>query len=500
MTYNDMINDASNNALNDEPQCIHHRNTEEPTLIDVDETFLHDDQGRLLASTTKYPNIRITADYTPLVDGTTEFKNYVKLQLLPPVIDYFKAAIAVKQPLTTPLKVTASTICGFKTPAALLKGANVDFYLLVSSDKDETNWVASAGSCSLATTTKRPIVARMMFNMVYTKAASGDILGHEKNMYLTMHEMMHALGFTGSSFKNFIDASGKTRTGHIKSVSVNGVVRTVLNVEPLTSKLRSHFGCSTLPGAFLEDDGGAGTEGSHFERRHFIYDTMTSGVIHGRRITEFDFAVLEGSGWYSPNYTYTEPFYFGKGLGCNFLYQDCKSSTFKFDEFCKGNDRGCSPVGRGGGVCTVDTRSDSCSYFIPVVEYDCENPDANDYARYPTIESFGRTAGSKCFTGTLTKLTKSSQTSFCFKYTCSGTGLTTSLSVLVGKSYLKCTKEGAIKVAGYNGYLNCPDPLTFCSTIGKKFCPRGCLGRGTCVNSACKCNAGYTGVDCAYKA
>jgi len=482
---------------NDEPQCVHHRNTETPGFLDVQEAFLSD-EGRLLA-TTDYPDLRITADYTPLVDGTLEFRNYVKYQLLPPVIDYFEHALSIKQPLTSPLKVSSSTICGFTTPKALLTGTYTDFYVLVGSDQDETNWVASAGACLLSSSTKRPLIARMLFNMVYTKAATGDILGHEKNMYLTMHEMMHALGFTGSSFKYFIDANGNTKTGHIKTVLLNGITRTVLDVEPLTSKLRAHFGCSTLPGAFLEDDGGAGTEGSHFERRHFIYDTMTSGVIHGRRITEFDLAVLEGSGWYMPNYTYAEPFYFGKGQGCNFLYKSCSSSTFNYDEFCTGSSRGCSPVGRGGGVCTVDTRSDDCSYHIPNVEYDCENPEAEDNARYPEIETFGRTAGSKCFAGNLTRLTKSSQTSFCFKYTCSGTGLTTQLAVMVGTTKATCLREGPLRVSGYNGQLNCPDPLTFCNTIGKKYCPRGCLGRGTCVNNVCKCNIGYSGVDCAYK-
>jgi len=168
--------------------------------------------------------------------------------------------------------------------------------------------------------------------------------------------------------------------------------------------------------------------------------------------------------------------------------------------FCTGSSRGCTNVGRSGGVCTTDTRSDNCRYNIPDVDYDCENPDAADNARYPETQVFGRTAGSKCFEGNLTKLTSSSQTSFCFKYTCSGTGLTTSLNITVGTLNVKCTKEGLVSVSGYNGKLSCPDPLTFCNTVGKKYCPRGCLGRGTCVSGACKCNTGYTGVDCALTA
>jgi len=250
----------------------------------------------------------------------------------------------------------------------------------------------------------------------------------------------------------------------------------------------------------MEDDGGAGTEGSHFERRHFVYEVMTSGVIHGRRISEFSLTVLEVSGWYVPDYSYAEPFFFGASQGCNFLTMACDNPKFNFEEFCTGSNRGCSPVGRGGGVCTIDTRSDDCSYNIPVVDYDCENPDASEQARYPELQTFGRDVGSKCFEGNLTKATKSSQTTFCFKYTCSGTGLSTSLQVQIGTTKVTCKTEGLLKVTGYNGGINCPDPLAFCSTVGKAYCPRGCLGRGTCVNNKCKCNAGYTGVDCALNA
>jgi hypothetical protein len=477
-------------------RCAHNQFKDVPELLEVEEEFLSN-QTRFLA-TASYPNLRITADYSLLLNGTAEFKDYVKNDLVPPVLAYFQAALAVKQPLTSTLKLSSSykTICGYTTPKVLLTGVTTDHYLIISSTEDTENWVASAGSCYLSSTTKRPLITRMLFNMVYTKATT-DVLIHEKNMYLTMHEMMHALGFTGSSFKNFIDANGKTLTGHIKTVSSNGSNRTVLSVEPLISKLRSHFLCSSLLGAYMEDDGGAGTEGSHFERRHFSYETMTSGVIHGRRISEFSLGVLEASGWYMPNYTYAEPYYFGKGEGCNFLFQDCLAKTFAFDEFCTGNSRGCTPVGRGGGICGSDSRSDNCSYYMPNLDYDCENPEAVDNARIPTLEVYGRGAGSRCFSGNLTKLTKSTQTSMCFKYNCTGSGVSASLQIVLGTIKVTCKIAGPVKVSGYNGILNCPNPIEFCANAGKKYCPRNCMGRGTCVNSVCKCKTGFGGIDCA---
>lgn len=53
-----------------------------------------------------------------------------------------------------------------------------------------------------------------------------------------------------------------------------------------------------------------------------------------------------------------------------------------------------------------------------------------------------------------------------------------------------------MSVDGYNGKLDCPDPDTFCSTVGQKFCKRGCMGRGSCQDGECNCDEGFTGSDC----
>jgi len=307
-----------------------------------------------------------------------------------------------------------------------------------------------------------------------------------------MHEIMHGLGFSPNTYKYFVDSNGKTRTGHIKSVSVNGATRTFIDVPPLTQKLRNHYGCSSLQGALMENGGGSGTSASHFERKVFLYEHMTSGSIIGRRVSEMSLALLEGSGWYTPNYAYAEPYFFGKGQGCSFV---TGSTCTAFDEFCSSSSRGCAPTGRGGGSCRSDSISDNCKYYSPDEDFDCENDNGEDYARLPGLQVYGRNAGSKCFTGTLNTRASSSRTSFCFKYTCSGSSLT----VQIGNKQIACTKEGTKAVDGYYGSIDCPNPATFCSTVGKKYCPRGCMGRGTCVNGKCQCRSGFTGIDCALR-
>jgi len=250
----------------------------------------------------------------------------------------------------------------------------------------------------------------------------------------------------------------------------------------------------------MENDGGSGTSGSHFERKIFLYETMCSGGIYSRRVSEFSLAFLEGSGWYVPDYDYAEPYYFGRGQGCGFLTGPSSSAT-KYSEFCKGNSRGCSPQGNSGGFCYNDAKTNGFRYVNPSKNYHCENGNGDNYARLPSAEVYGRGLGSKCFTGTLSKTSSSSSTtSYCFKYNCIGSGSSTELEVIIGSAKAVCTSQGRKSVSGYKGTINCPDPLEFCQTVGMKYCPRNCMGRGSCVNSKCVCKSGYTGVDCAIRA
>jgi len=206
--------------------------------------------------------------------------------------------------------------------------------------------------------------------------------------------------------------------------------------------------------------------------------------------------MLESTGWYVPDYSYADPYWFGQGEGCSFLTQACSSANTKFSDFCDITSRGCTVAGRGGGVCQTDARSDGCKFVHPNVNWDCENSAAGSYSRLPTLQKFGRSAGSKCFTGTLSTAASASSTSFCFKYTCVGSGSSTKLQIQVGTQTLTCSKASKLVVSGYKGTVDCPDPLSFCSTVGKPACPRGCMGRGLCTDGKCRCYKGFKGKDC----
>jgi len=474
--------------------CTHDNVEQDYDFLDVEEDMRMLEGDRVLAEAS---NFRIYP-YYEFVKSTasSSYASYIINDLIPPVVDYYKAALKVKYPVSGNLKVSSSSICERSTPSILKNGVAADFFVYIDTDTESGTQIASTKYCYLASGTRRPLVGRIMINRNMLPNANGDVLLHEKNMYVMMHEMMHGLGFSSNTYKYFVDSNGKTRSGHIKSISVSGRTRTFIDVPPLTEKLRSHFGCSSLAGALMENGGGSGTSASHFERKVFLYEHMASGSIIGRRVSELSLALLEGSGWYVPDYSYAEPYFFGKSQGCSFV---TGTSCSSYDEFCSTSNRGCAPHGRAGGYCRSDSISDGCKYFSPDEDYDCENPDGEDYARLPDIQVYGRGAGSKCFSGTLNSRSSTSVTSFCFRYTCSGSGSGTELQIQLGGKSITCTQEGQKSVDGYYGSIDCPDPETFCTGPGRRYCPRNCMGRGSCVNGKCQCNSGFTGVDCALR-
>jgi len=470
---------------------------------DIDEENFpvpQDENGRFLAQTT-YNNLRTYGYYDLIPTGS--FKTYMQTRLGPALLDYFSGALKVKYPVSGKLSYSGSKICSVTTPSVLKSGVTADYFIMFTSEYDKpassssTTWVAESYSCYLASGSKRPLIAKTLLNSAVFVDPGTNILLHEKNVYMMLHELTHTLGFASSLYSYYLDANGKKLTNHITSAVSNGATAKVINVESLTTRLRNFFGCSTLKGAYMENSGSSATAGSHFERRMFGFEAMTSGLIYQQAYSQFSLGMLEATGWYVPDYSYADPYWMGQGQGCGFLTDTCSTANTKYDDFCTGSSRGCTVMGRGGGTCSSDTRSDGCKFVHPNVNYDCDNSAASSGARLASLQSFGRTAYSKCFEGTLSSSSGASKTSFCFKYSCSGSGSSTKLAVTVGTKTLTCTEAGSMSVSGYKGYITCPDPLTFCSTVGAKVCPRGCMGRGTCVDGKCVCKSGYSGKDCA---
>jgi len=199
-----------------------------------------------------------------------------------------------------------------------------------------------------------------------------------------------------------------------------------INLPGLTDRLRAHFNCSTLEGAYLENQGASFSIGSHFERRIFFNELMTGSTIRDTRFSEFTLAFLEETGWYQVDYKYAEPMTYGKDKGCDFLNQLCVNQTTlepRSKEFCgKLTAIGNYWTRRGVGVCgassimtdaslsqgfdywgnkttVIDQYADNCPTVQMYKNIDCEDSNLQSTALLSEYEHYGY--GAKGFIGTL---------------------------------------------------------------------------------------------------
>lgn len=114
-----------------------------------------------------------------------------------------------------------------------------------------------------------------------------------------MHEITHVLGFEGGALRFFRDDFGGPRK-YSDVVQQKGMSDFVV-LPRVTAYARLHFGAFTgdFPGIRLENDGGSGTMGSHWETSDMGNEIMTGAVGSRSPYSRVTLALLEDSGWYA---------------------------------------------------------------------------------------------------------------------------------------------------------------------------------------------------------
>ena len=330
-----------------------------------------------------------------------------------------------------------------------------------------------------------------------------------------VHEFTHILGFSKNFFETYYN-------NIFTKVDSDGLTRRYLNSPKLLEVARKYFNCPTLEGVELENQGGEGTEDSHWEARILLGEYMIGySYSEEQVISEFTLAVLEDSGYYKPNYYTGGLMRFGKHKGCEFLEQKCiNPQTHKVNEKFENEffdtlslvsdiDAGCSSgrqsrtykffylisnlpnayryfenpemaVYLPADYCPVSLiipeeenlahYSGHCSqkgqgYYGSQLNYNAINFDAKSETLIGlTGEQF--TDHSFCFLSSLYKniisFTKIHEIvrANCYEVFCSQRSLT----LKIFEDYIVCPRAGGkIKVGGYEGYLLCPDYNLLCS-------------------------------------
>ena len=232
-------------------------------------------------------------------------------------------------------------------------GVVADFVLVVSSVQTASctgSTLAYASTCQ-RDQLDRPILGDVNF---CPSRVSTDPAQMAEQKATAVHELLHALGFTSSSWALFRYEDGTPRTprdangrvpvstsyqcpdGTVADAQVpanntitvgteRGVTVTRLVTPKVRSVVQDIFACDTLEGAELENQPttSGSCYGSHWEQRLMMNELMVSTTSHVAVYSALTLAALEDSGWYRSNYSMAEPLIWGRLQGCSFVTGKC---------------------------------------------------------------------------------------------------------------------------------------------------------------------------------
>ena len=247
-----------------------------------------------------------------------------------------------------------------------------------------------------------------------------------------------------------------------------------------------------MEGLELEDEGGSGTAGSHWDRRVAEEDMMVGIITNLQGLSNFTMSLFEGTGWYKMNSReYAHHIQYGKNSGCSFINNQCWANNQALDgNFCSNHGGSNEPTLslRGCGYCgyyqSTSTSNTLASYFNYYGGNKVYSSSLNDNC--PIVIGFSnrqcsfsdgssRTAGTtyaydayygdngKCIVGTwIESAYVPTNKASCLKVDCVP-GQTTTVRVHITSTYfVECSTAGATvnmdSTKGYSGNIICPDP------------------------------------------
>ena len=131
-----------------------------------------------------------------------------------------------------------------------------------------------------------------------------------------IHEMTHILGFKGDVLKDLNLITNKTDNEY-------GIEKQYVNSSKVIEVAKKYFNCPSIDGVELEDYGGEGTVGSHWEARILLGEYMNGLAYAEEVISEFTLALLEDTGIYKAHYYTGGLMRYGKNKGCDFVKDKC---------------------------------------------------------------------------------------------------------------------------------------------------------------------------------
>ena len=357
---------------------------------------------------------------------------------------------------------------------------NNDVIIFPQFDSDLGSNVLAAAAPCIVTNSNRPYggVLYINTNLNFNKGNTNQYL---KNILL--HEITHILVF----HPYFFTALKLNQTEGSNSYIIS---------PKAVAKAREHFDCSSITRIPLENQGGTGSVGSHWESRYMLGDYMISTDYPDQAISDITLGLFEDSGFYKVNYYSGGLFKFGKGKGCGFMDKSKKcieNEKATFEEFCDtANAAMCSSSRTLKSSCYLTTYTSSIptayQYFsdprkggFPAADY-CPVPyqahsSSTYFSNHCQIGSSSLSSeynekigfDSFCFMSSILPSSSTASTSqipICYEVRCDADN--NQFTVTIGSSEIACPTDGGTVSApsGFTGSIVCPKYSDICLSDG----------------------------------
>ncbi|GKA76124.1 EGF-like, conserved site-containing protein [Tanacetum coccineum] len=294
---------------------------------------------------------------------------FARNQALGQTADWFRRALAVER-VRGNLRLSGYSACGQDGEGV----ADADLVLLVTTRPTTGNTLAWAVAC------ERDQWGRAIAGHV--NVAPRHLTAEQETLLSAtlIHEVMHVLGFDAHAFTHFRDERKRRRSQVTEQAIDEKLGRTVTRVvlPRVVMHSRHHYGTysENFTGLELEDGGGRGTSGSHWEKRLLMNEIMTGSVDTRSVVSKMTLALLEDSGWYQANYSMADHLDWGRNQGTDFVTAPC--NQWKGELICPEFHELCSadPI-LTSGQCPNSCNSNGdcvdgkCHCFIGFNGHDC---------------------------------------------------------------------------------------------------------------------------------
>jgi hypothetical protein len=297
----------------------------------------------------EFKPMKIKVDYTQLKIDTKENEEIFEIikTSFELAVHYFELLLSVRKDNLSPyvIRNNYEEYCNLydydKNFSNWLYDYDLILFPSLNFKSNSDNIYAAAHPCSLYNF--RPIMGRIYIENNFDYKKENIVIFLQTILF---HEITHILVFEPNLLDSF---------GSLEYEEIDGEIKSYIKSPKVLEKARIHFGCDSLKGLYLEDQGDSGSAGTHWEGRYMLGDYMVSINYQENTISDITLALFEDSGWYKPNYYTGGLFRFGKDKGCQFFEKKCLvNEKASFSEFChKEKEPKCTSSYLGTGECYI---------------------------------------------------------------------------------------------------------------------------------------------------